>query len=106
MSNKQNVRNAFDKVCLAIATLEDVKSKLANLHYVAEEVELSEETLNRVSTNDEPSSDMHEAVYTRSIRARERLRECLTSQFKQDLSNKLGVAYNATSDAFANVKSV
>lgn len=105
-NNKENVQIAFNKVCLAIATLQDVKSKLANLHYVAEEVEVSEEILNRVSKSDEPSSDMHEAVYLRSVRAKNRLREHLTSEFKDELSSQLGVAYVATSDAFTNVTSV
>lgn len=106
MSNKETVKIAFDKVCLAIANLEDVKSKLADLHYVAEEVEISEEILNNVSKREEPSSDTHEAVYLRSIRAKDRLREHLSSGFRDDLSSKLGVAYVATSDAFTNVKSV
>lgn len=105
-NNKENVKIAFDKVCLAIATLENVKSKLADLHYVAEEVEISEEVLNRVSMRDEPSSDSHEEVYLRSIRAKDRLRERLTSEFKDELSSQLGVAYVATSDAFTNVRSV
>jgi hypothetical protein len=105
-NNKENVRMAFDKVCLAIATLEDVKTKLADLHYVAEEVEVSEEMLNRVSMEEEPSSDTHEYVYLRSVRAKDRLKEHLTPEFKDELSSQLGVAYVATSDAFTNVRSV
>jgi hypothetical protein len=105
-NNKENVRIAFDKVCLAIATLEGVKTKLADLHYVAEEVEISEEMINRVSMKDEPSADTHEAVYLRSIRAKDRLRERLTPEFKDELSSQLGVAYVATSDAFTNVRNV
>lgn len=106
MSNKENVRVAFDKVCLAISQLETVKTKLADLHYVAEEVEISEQILNRVGSMMEPSSDAHEILYSRNARAQEALRERLSSENKQVISSCLGTAYNATSEAFSTLKKV
>lgn len=106
MSNKETVRVAFDKVCLAIANLEAVKTKLADLHYIAEEVEISQEILNKISEVAEPSSDAHEVVYTRTIRAQEALRERLSCESKQSLTDKLGMAYNATSEAFVSIRKV
>lgn len=106
MSNKEIVRIAFDKVCLAISELETAKTRLADLHYVAEEVEISQEILNRVSTAIEPSSDAHEVVYSRSLKAQEALRERLSNENRHTISSCLGTAYNATSEAFSSIRSV
>lgn len=106
MSNKEIVRIAFDKVCLAISELETAKTRLADLHYVAEEVEISQEILNRVSAAIEPSSDAHEVVYSRSIKAQGALRERLSNENRQTITSCLGTAYNATSDAFSTIRGV
>ena len=105
-NNKETVRIAFDKVCLAISQLETVKTKLADLHYVAEEVEVSQEILDRVSMAIEPSSDAHEVLYSRNAKALEALRERLSIENKQVISSCLGTAYNATSEAFSTIRSV
>ena len=106
MSNKETVRIAFDKVCLAISQLEAVKTKLADLHYVAEEVEISQEILDKVSMACEPSDDAHEVLFSRNLKAQEALRERLSNENKQAISSCLGTAYNATSEAFSTIKSV
>jgi hypothetical protein len=106
MSNKETVRVAFDKVCLAISELETVKTKLADIHYVAEEVEISQEILDRLSQTEEPSSDAHEVLYTRSMKAQEALRQRLTIDSKDAISSSLGVAYIATSEAFSTIRNV
>ena len=106
MSNKETVRIAFDKVCLAISQLETVKTRLADLHYVAEEVEISQEILDKVSMAVEPSSDAHEVLFSRNAKAQEALRERLSNENKQVISSCLGTAYNATSEAFSTIKTV
>jgi hypothetical protein len=106
MSNKETVRQAFDKVCLAISQLETVKTRLADLHYVAEEVEISQEILNKVGVAIEPSADAHEVLYSRSVKAQEALRERLSRENKQVISSCLGTAYEATSDAFSTIQKV
>jgi hypothetical protein len=105
-NNKETVRIAFDKVCLAISQLETVKTRLADLHYVAEEVEISQEILDKVSSAVEPSSDAHEVLYSRNAKAQEALRERLSIENKQVISSCLGTAYNATSEAFLSIQKV
>ena len=106
MSNKETVRIAFDQVCLAISQLETAKIKLADLHYVAEEVEISQEILDKVASQIEPSSDAHEVLFSRNVKAQEALRERLSNENRQSISSCLGVAYNATSEAFTSIQKV
>jgi hypothetical protein len=54
----------------------------------------------------EPSSDAHEVVYSRSIKAQGALRERLSNENRQTITSCLGTAYNATSDAFSTIRGV
>lgn len=106
MSNKEVIRKAFDQVCNAMVELDNAKVQLANLHYRAEKVEDTAIVLNRVSETNEPSSDTHEFVFIQHEQAKSELREALASTAKASITNSLGVAYNATSDAFTVIKQI
>ena len=106
MSNKEVIRKAFDQVCNAMVELDNAKVQLANLHYRAEKVEDTAIVLNRVSETAEPSSDTHEFVFIQHEQAKSELREALSSPVKASIANSLGVAYNATSDAFTVIKQI
>lgn len=106
MSNKEVIRKAFDQVCNAMVELDNAKVQLANLHYRAEKVEDTAIVLNRVSETAEPSSDTHEFVFIQHEQAKVELREALASTAKTSITNSLGEAYNATSNAFAVIKQI
>lgn len=106
MSNKELIRKAFDDVCVAMVELENVKSKLADLHYKAELVENTRAVLDRVSVVYEPSNDSHEAVFIQHAKAKDALREALSVANKGTIEQGLGTAYNATSEAFSLVHRV
>lgn len=106
MSNKEVIRKAFDQVCNAMVELDNARVQLADLHYRAEKVEDTAIVLNRVSETAEPSSDTHEFVFIQHEQAKNDLREALASSVKTSITNSLGVAYNATSDAFSAARGI
>jgi hypothetical protein len=106
MSNKELIRKAFDDVCVAMVELEGVKSKLAELHYKAELVENTQSVLDRVSLVFEPSNDSHEAVFIQHERAKVALRDALSVQSKASIESGLGMAHNATSEAYSLIQRV
>jgi len=104
--NKQEIRKAYDQLCLAIAELDNARKRLANLHYRVEEVEISGEILNRISHVYEPSNDSHEALFLRKMKAEEDLKCFLDKDCKEVIEKNLNVAYNATSEAYSGIKKV
>ena len=106
MSNKEIIRKAFDDVCVAMVELETVKNKLADLHYKAELVEDTQQVLDRVSVVFEPSSDKHEAIFIQHEKAKSALRDALSVQSKASIESGLGMAHNATSEAYSLIHRV
>ena len=106
MSNKEVIRKAFNQVCNAMEQLDHAKVQLADLHYRAEKVEDTAIVLNRVSETAEPSSDTHEFVFIQHERAKDDFRAALNMDTKASITNSLGVAYNATSDAYSVIKQI
>lgn len=103
MTNKQDVRQAFDEINKAIIELENARAQIVSLHEVISEIENSTETLNRISHIYEPSNDAHEAVFARVRRAEDKLRAFDQDKHRDKIKQSLGVAYNATNEAYRKI---
>jgi hypothetical protein len=103
MTNKQDIRKAFDEINKAIIELENAKQGIISLHTTVKEVDDSIEVLNRISHLYEPSDDAHEAVFARVTQAKDKLRE-FDLEGRGKIKHALGVAYNATNEAYLKIK--
>ena len=103
MTNKKDVRQAFDEINKAIIELESARAKIVDLHEVISEVENSTETLNRISHIYEPSNDAHEAVFARVKKAENKLREFDSNKNRDEIIKSLGSAYNSTNEAYRKI---
>jgi len=103
MTTSQDVRRAFDEINKAIIELEKARSELVALHSSIEELDTSNEIFNRVCHMVEPSSDLHEELYSRVEKARGKLREFDKQHGREKIKHSLGVAHNATNEAYIKI---
>lgn len=99
-----DIHKAFAEVIEAMVSLENAKTKLANIHYHTKNVDDAEFLLNNIGRFASPSDDAHEVLFERLQAAKELARVHQSKEEISVLKGQLASAYLSIERAYKILK--